>query len=146
MQGNLSDGQSIAAKRLSTNSGQGLEEFKSEIKLLANLQHTNLVKLLGCCIDGEEKILIYEYMANQSLDKFIFGRFILEPFSRTSLLPALTFCGRWWSTFRSKKESGAGLAEARQHNRRHSPGSSLLAPVLEGEGHPQRSQSEQHPP
>ncbi|KAI4357606.1 hypothetical protein L6164_001544 [Bauhinia variegata] len=70
--GKLDDGREIAVKKLSQSSNQGKKEFMNEAKLLARVQHRNVVNLLGYCAHGNEKLLVYEYVANESLDKLLF--------------------------------------------------------------------------
>nr|BAC65055.1 putative serine/threonine kinase protein [Oryza sativa Japonica Group]BAD30127.1 putative serine/threonine kinase protein [Oryza sativa Japonica Group] len=70
--GDLPEGQEIAVKRLAQTSRQGIEELKTELLLVAKLNHNNLVRLIGVCLEENEKILAYEYMPNRSLDTILF--------------------------------------------------------------------------
>ncbi|CAN6683940.1 unnamed protein product [Malus baccata var. baccata] len=71
--GTLSDGRVVAVKQLSVSSHQGKSQFASEIATISAVQHRNLVKLYGCCIEGRHRILVYEYLENKSLDQALFG-------------------------------------------------------------------------
>ncbi|PQP96912.1 putative leucine-rich repeat receptor-like serine/threonine-protein kinase [Prunus yedoensis var. nudiflora] len=71
--GLLSDGTVIAVKQLSSKSKQGNREFVNEIGMISALQHPHLVKLHGCCIEGNQLLLVYEYMENNNLARALFG-------------------------------------------------------------------------
>ncbi|KAF5746878.1 hypothetical protein HS088_TW06G01054 [Tripterygium wilfordii] len=75
--GTLPDGQTVAVKRLVFNTRQWVDEFFNEVNLISGIQHKNLVKLLGCSIEGPESLLVYEYVPNRSLDQFLFGNWLL---------------------------------------------------------------------
>ncbi|KAG2668355.1 hypothetical protein I3760_15G156500 [Carya illinoinensis] len=91
--GILENGQEIAVKKLSKTSTQGFEEFKNEVTLTAELQHVNLVRVLGFCIERDEQMLIYEYMPNKSLDFYLFDparRFLLDWSKRVQVIEGIT--------------------------------------------------------
>ncbi|CAL1393281.1 unnamed protein product [Linum trigynum] len=72
--GKLRDGRTVAVKKLSLDkSQQGESEFLAEVRMITSIQHKNLVRLLGCCSDGEQRLLVYEYMKNRSLDLIVYG-------------------------------------------------------------------------
>ncbi|KAA3479133.1 putative LRR receptor-like serine/threonine-protein kinase isoform X2 [Gossypium australe] len=71
--GTLSDGRVVAVKQLSVASNQGKDQFVAEIATISAVQHRNLVKLLGCCIGGNRRLLVYEYLVNKSLDQALWG-------------------------------------------------------------------------
>ncbi|XVE80677.1 hypothetical protein DITRI_Ditri14bG0157700 [Diplodiscus trichospermus] len=73
--GNLRDGRLVAVKRLSHDkSQQGESEFLAEVKMITSIQHKNLVRLLGCCSNGSQRVLVYEFMKNGSLDHIVYGK------------------------------------------------------------------------
>jgi len=73
LQGKLFDGTIIAVKQLSTGSKQGNREFLNEIGMISALHHPNLVKLYGCCVEGGQLLLVYEFVENNSLARALFG-------------------------------------------------------------------------
>ena len=74
VQGKLVDGKLVAVKKLSERqTTQVMNEFLSEVKLISSVRHSNLVRLLGCCSHGHERLLVYEFMSNNSIDKHLFG-------------------------------------------------------------------------
>jgi len=75
-QGTLLDGTVIAVKQLSSKSKQGNREFVNEIGMISSLQHPNLVKLYGCCAEGNQLLLVYEYLENNSLARALFGNLL----------------------------------------------------------------------
>jgi hypothetical protein len=89
MQGLLSDGTAIAVKQLSSKSKQGNREFVNEIGMISALQHPHLVKLHGCCIEGNQLLLVYEYMENNSVGRALFGK-------HYSCMPKLHLVHAYW--------------------------------------------------
>jgi hypothetical protein len=73
-QGTFEDGTAFAAKVLSAESEQGINEFLTEIESITEAKHANLVRLLGCCVQRQKRILIYEYVENNSLDNALQGK------------------------------------------------------------------------
>lgn len=74
MQGKLNKGEKVAIKVLSSESRQGTKEFLNELSVISNITHHNLVKLHGCCVDGGQKMLVYNYVENNSLAQTLLGK------------------------------------------------------------------------
>ena len=74
LQGTLDNGETIAVKKLALTSDQAESQFVAEVKFITSVQHRNLIRLHGYCVDSMERILVYEFLPNQSLDKHIFSK------------------------------------------------------------------------
>lgn len=72
--GTLPDGRDVAVKKLFFNTRQWVDQFFNEVNLISGIQHKNVVRLLGCSIEGPESLLVYEYVPNRSLDQILFGK------------------------------------------------------------------------
>jgi serine/threonine protein kinase len=101
--GILPNGKNVAVKRLVFNTRDWVEEFFNEVNLISGIQHKNLVKLLGCSIEGPESLLVYEYVPNKSLDQFLFGNKFSLSLSLehciVSLIVRLCFCIAFYLMF-----------------------------------------------
>lgn len=72
----IKNGDTVAVKKLSITSTRGKAEFESEIRLISNVHHRNIIRLLGCSAKGSDFLLVYEYMPNGSLDRFLYGTYL----------------------------------------------------------------------
>ena len=82
LKGKLDDGRLVAVKKLAVEkSQQGESQFLSEVRMITSIQHKNLVRLLGCCSDGTQRLLVYEYMKNRSLDLIVYGNTLTYNFA-----------------------------------------------------------------
>jgi serine/threonine protein kinase len=77
-QGRLKDGKIAAIKVLSAESKQGVREFLTEINVISEIEHENLVQLYGCCVEGNHRILVYNYLENNSLAQTLLGKFLIS--------------------------------------------------------------------
>lgn len=91
-QGTLPDGEEIAVKRMLKSSTQGVEELKNELALVAKLKHKNLVWLIGVCLEQQERLLVYEFVPNRSLDLILFGTTYTH---RSARYFSFNFCARY---------------------------------------------------
>nr|GMC81775.1 putative serine/threonine-protein kinase [Ipomoea batatas] len=95
LQGILRNGTPVAIKCLSAESKQGTNEFLTEINMISNIQHPNLVQLVGCCVEGSDRMLIYEYMENNSIASALLG-FVISSCSLSAILCCFSFHSVIW--------------------------------------------------
>jgi hypothetical protein len=72
-QGILKDGTLVAVKKLSAESSQGVREFLTEIAVISDIEYENLVQLQGCCVEENQRILVYAYLENNSISQALLG-------------------------------------------------------------------------
>ena len=100
LQGVLKDGTQVAIKSLSVESKQGTREFMTEIDMISSIQHPNLVQLIGCCVEGNHRMLVYEFMENNSLASTLLGKYQNNlNFLRNCYVSASGFCNLELSDF-----------------------------------------------
>lgn len=116
MQGTLKNEAVVAIKVLSSESKQGVREFLSELKTIANVVHENLVELYGCCVEGNHRILVYKYLANNSLAHTLLGNLSLLIYVSTfTYIPLCSFLLLLWISLIFCRLSGKGSSNIRFH-------------------------------
>lgn len=147
-QGTLKNGKVVAVKKLALGQSNRVKaDFASEVTLISNVHHRNLIRLLGRCTKGPELLLVYEYMANSSLDRFLFGNVnrlwchfkIVTIFFKTEI-SAESLLGSRWKTRIPQMEATIW------YNPRHSSRARLSARAIPCVHHSSRYKIQQHSP
>lgn len=114
-QGTLKNGNIVAVKKLVMGTSRAKADFATEVKLISNVHHRSILRLLGCSSKGPDLLLVYDYMANGSLDKFLYGKLSISSTHKSLSI----FCPCIWVNICCESQ----LCAERQQN--HGGGSSL---------------------